>query len=112
MRSVCEMNGNADKVYRLSRTRLVGPNGSWEPKAIVEFGATHSQYYNLTRGGFIKYMGWLYDFRDELKKYIVKDGYGNLSEMYAPNKTSIRKGYGSAIEYIIEIKNPYFKKVK
>ena len=61
-------------------------------------------YDNLTSQGVYKEMGWIYDFRDELTKYIVKTDY-YLQEIYHLNKTLLRKqltGLGK-IHYIKEI---------
>lgn len=48
-------------------------------------------YDNITRLGIYKEMGWAYDFRDILKKYIVKTEYCGLFEKYHLNKTELRK---------------------
>lgn len=47
-------------------------------------------------------MGYCYDFRKELKKYVVKQ-YGNWYEYFAPNKTLLRKALCGRIEKIVEI---------
>lgn len=94
---------NADEKYKRTRETC-----GYDPKEIVE-SRTHSQYFFITMHGVCKCMGWAYDFRDELHRYIVKDGQGQLFEMYAPNKTSLRKGFGSRIDYIVEVPNKFFK---
>lgn len=61
-------------------------------------------YNNLTNNGYYKEMGWLYDFTDILKKYVVKTEY-HLFETYHLNKTDLRNnltGVGK-IHYIKEI---------
>lgn len=58
--------------------------------------------YDLFQHGFIKSDGWLYDFKDDLKHYLVKQ-YGQWSEYYAPNKTLLRRGLYGRIEKIIDI---------
>ena len=46
--------------------------------------------------------GYTYDFRGELKKYVVKQN-GNWCEYFAPNKTLLRKALSGRIEKIVEI---------
>jgi hypothetical protein len=57
---------------------------------------------NLQRQGIYKLMGWAYDFRPLLKKYIVKQ-YGGWQEYYAPNKTLLRQTIYGRIDKIVEI---------
>lgn len=57
---------------------------------------------NLLADGVLKLGGWAYDFRDELKKFLIKQ-YGVWREIYAPNKTLARKAIFGRIEQIIEI---------
>jgi hypothetical protein len=57
-----------------------------------------------------KLMGWLYNFRPVMRRYVVKTAY-YLQETYAFNKTIAReqfKGLG-AVEYIVEVPNPWRK---
>lgn len=62
----------------------------------------HTFLYYLKQYGYIKNMGYLYNAKDYLKKYLVKQ-YGNWSEYYAPNKTLLRKSTFGRIDKIIEI---------
>ena len=59
--------------------------------------------YDLIRYGYLKSGGWLYDFTDILKRYVVKQE-GHWGEYYAPNKTLLRKNlkWGGQIERILE----------
>lgn len=57
---------------------------------------------DLMRHGYEKSGGWLYDFKDVLKKYLVKQ-YEMWSECYAPNKTLLRKNTCGRIQQIVEI---------
>lgn len=53
-------------------------------------------------------MGWLYNFRPVMKKYVVKTAY-YLQETFAFDKTGARehfKGLGK-VYYIVEVPNPY-----
>ena len=58
---------------------------------------------NLQYHGYIKNMGYLYDLKKYLKKYIVKQ-YDTWHEYYAPNKTLLRKSIYGTIDKIVEIK--------
>lgn len=57
---------------------------------------------NLIRYGYYKLMGYQYDFKPYLKKYLYKQ-YGDWIEVYAPNKTLLRQVIGGRIDKIIEI---------
>ena len=57
---------------------------------------------NLIRFGCYKLMGYQYDFRPFLKKYLYKQ-YGSWYEAYAPNKTLLRQVTYGRIEQIIEL---------
>ena len=46
--------------------------------------------------------GWRFDFFDVLKKYLVNQ-YGQWSEYYAPDRTSLRKYLYGRINQIVEI---------
>jgi hypothetical protein len=51
----------------------------------------------------IPLLGVMFDFTPLLKKYWIKLKYGDILEVYALNKTSIRDYYKSEISKIIEI---------
>jgi hypothetical protein len=57
---------------------------------------------NLIRSGVYKLMGYVYDFKPYLKKYLYKQ-YGDWQEAYAPNKTTLRKVVYGKIDKIIEL---------
>lgn len=57
---------------------------------------------NLVRFGYYRLMGYQYDFKPYLKKYLYKQ-YGDWREAYAPNKTLLRQVIGGRIEQIIEL---------
>lgn len=59
--------------------------------------------HELQSNGIYKLMGWAYDFRPYLKKYLVKQ-YGDWREYYAPNKTALRKTIYGQIDRIEELK--------
>ena len=52
--------------------------------------------------------GWIFPFDSVLKKFFVQNKYGNIEEVYAPDKSSIRDtnvGRGNPIKTIVEVKN-------
>lgn len=57
---------------------------------------------NLISYGCYKLMGYEYDFKPYLKKYLYKQ-YGIWTEAYAPNKTLLRKVIYGSIDKIVEI---------
>lgn len=52
--------------------------------------------------GIIRLMGWEFNFRKYMKRYIVKV-YGQWNEIYAFDKTSVRYATGCGITEIYEI---------
>lgn len=59
---------------------------------------------NLISYGYYNLMGYRYDFRDYLKKYLYKQ-HGSWYEAYAPNKTKLRSVIFGKIDKIIELKD-------
>ena len=55
---------------------------------------------NVSRYGYYKLMGYQFNFRPYLKLYIYKQ-YEQWSEIYAPNKTMLRKKVYGKIDKII-----------
>ena len=49
-------------------------------------------------------MGWRFDFSDVLKKYLVNQ-YGQWSEYFAPDKTSLREILCGRVNQIVELQN-------
>lgn len=82
---------------------------SWdvEPAQEITYESFISNYdkyraqVNNALHGYLKIGGWMYDFREDLKQYLVKQ-YGEWREVYAPNKTAIRKAIYGRVEKIIE----------
>jgi hypothetical protein len=58
---------------------------------------------DMLQYGKYKRMGWQYDFREYLSRYVVKQ-HGTWQEYYAPNKTILRKVLGSNITKIVKFK--------
>lgn len=69
-------------------------------------GRAYTRFYtnndNLIRYGYYKLMGYRYDFKPFLKKYLYKQ-YGEWHEAFAPNKTILRKVKYGKIDKIIEL---------
>jgi len=68
-------------------------------RAYVRF---YSNNENLIKYGCYRLMGYSYDFKPYLKKYLYKQ-YGNWTEAYAPNKTLLRSVIYGNIDKIIEL---------
>ena len=62
----------------------------------------HGQFYNVSRSGIEKCMGFAYDYRPFLKRILVKQ-YGQWSEYYAPNKTKLRRCLCGTISEMVYI---------
>ncbi len=75
-----------------------------EAKSFLE--RAYQRFYtnndNLLRYGHYKLMGYRYDFKPFLKKFLYKQ-YGEWREVFAPNKTILRKVIYGKIDKIIEI---------
>lgn len=65
-------------------------------------GGYHSQLSNLMQEGKVRLMGYKYDFRPLMKKYVYKLN-DVWHECYAPNKTLLRKSTYGTIVKIVEI---------
>ena len=70
-------------------------------KPHVAFGQDNLLYY-----GIYKRMGWMYDFRPYLKRFLVKQ-YDSWQEYYCINKTALQKLLHGKIQEIIEVKNEH-----
>lgn len=64
----------------------------------------YTNNHDLISYGYYKLLGYLYDFRPYLKKYLFKQ-YGSWHEAYAPNKTKLRSVIDGKIDKIIELKD-------
>lgn len=56
----------------------------------------------LKSTGRYKLLGWSYDFKPYLKRFLVKR-YGSWSEYFAPNRTLLRKCIFGRINKIVEL---------
>lgn len=80
---------------------------NFRPTLSIDFlDKAYTRFYtnnqNIINYGYYKLMGYKYDFRPHLKKYLYKQ-YGAWSEAYAPNKTSLRRVIYGKIDKIVEI---------
>lgn len=57
---------------------------------------------NLKESGRYREMGWEFNFRPYMKKFLVKQ-YGQWTEVWAPNKTAIRNSTYGKIEAIQQL---------
>ena len=98
----------------MEKMRVVDFTGKADPKYKAEIANPRAQvrhYFeigsfslnNLTREGCYRCMGWLYDYRPYLKKYLYKQ-YDRWQEAYAPTRSHLRKVTYGRIEKIIELK--------
>lgn len=67
-------------------------------------GTCRFGHHEIMSHGKFKLSGWLYDFRQYLKRYFVEFEHGIYS-YYAPNKTKLRKALGGngKIYTIVEV---------
>ena len=56
----------------------------------------------VSRTGYAKLMGYRYNLKPFLKKYLYKQ-YGQWNEYFAPNKTMLRRSVYGSIDKIIEL---------
>jgi hypothetical protein len=66
-----------------------------------QYSGSYSTFY---MSGCYKSLGYLYDFRPFLKRFVYKQ-YGTWSEAYAPNKTALRRVVHGKIDEIFEVPN-------
>jgi len=82
-----------------------------QPKSIPTLDDIKKWYYNgswwsepeFLRTAIYRAGGWAFSFRDELKKFIVKFADGDLKELWAPNRTLLRKAVHRRVKYILDI---------
>lgn len=77
--------------------------GAFDLGLIFDPKGYHSNQSNAMGYGVVRVMGYKYDLRAYLKKYIIKTDWG-IQEYYAPNKTTLRKLMHTKVHYIIELK--------
>jgi hypothetical protein len=94
------------QMWKFSNTATENPTMSIDnPKEFLKTKYTNGCVFgidNLQKNGVFRLMGWAYDFRPYLKRYVVKQ-YDQWQEYYAPNKTSLRAILYGRIDKIQEI---------
>lgn len=87
------------KAYSEKR-KLTEEEQKWENTYFNELW--HPETYH---NGIFKLMGWAFNFRPLFKKFLVKFKYDGWREMYAPNRTFIRRNatHSSYILRIVEL---------
>lgn len=63
---------------------------------------TNSCLSSLRTNGVIRSMGWEYDFKSYLKRYVYKL-HNNWHECYAPNKVAVKTSTFGTVKEVIEI---------
>jgi hypothetical protein len=90
-------------------------NSSQKCKPLLNAGPTakdflRHKYVNgcvdmgIMETGIYRLMGWAFDFRPFLRRFVYKQ-YGQWWELYAPDKTMVRKAVHGRITEIVEVKN-------
>lgn len=91
-------NLRESKVYLLRAKLNRGEVMSREEKDWLCEAVNSNTYFRTA----VPLRGWRFDFFDVLKKYLVNQ-YGQWSEYYAPDRTSLRKYLYGRINQIVEI---------
>jgi hypothetical protein len=86
------------KVYRLRAKLNSGQKMNREEKNWLAVTVNTNTYYRTA----VPLKGYYFDFFDVLKRYIVNK-YGQWSEYYAPDKTSLRAYLCGRVDQIVEI---------
>ena len=86
------------KVYLLRVKLNRGEQMSREEKDWLCEAVNSNTYFRTD----VPLRGWRFDFFDVLKKYLVNQ-YGQWTEYYAPDRTSLRKHLYGCINQIVEI---------
>jgi hypothetical protein len=88
------------EVYKLKTKLLSGEKLNRAEKDQLYY-MLHNNSYS-TRN--VPLRGWMFNFEPWLNRYWVKSGYGDITEVYAPDKTCIRKNWGCKINKILKVK--------
>jgi hypothetical protein len=76
-----------DAVWQEFADRYGDPhNDAWKD------GGVGLWHYNLLDHGIIRQVGYQFDLRDVLTKWLVQDEQGDIRIAYAPSKTALRNG--------------------
>lgn len=104
MRTETTTTAQAVSAWRFSATALnVTPLTLDDPKSFLRERYSGKFMFgldDLKKSGMYRLMGWQYDFRPFLKRYLVKQ-YGSWYECYAPNRTLLRASTYGRIQEIL-----------
>ena len=75
-----------------------------DPKGFLKRKFESGGEGNIERNGIYKEMGYAYDFRPYLKRFVFKQN-GSWWESYAPNKTLLRSVTYGKIDELVELPN-------
>jgi hypothetical protein len=89
---------STSKVYLLRAKLNSGQKMSREEKNWLAHAVNTNTYFRTA----VPLMGYCFSFIDVLKRYIVNQ-YGQWSEYYAPDKTSLRAHLYGRINQIVEV---------
>ena len=77
------------------------------PAALLEWDKGNKQplknLHIATQDPIYKILGWAFPYTEYLRRYWVKTKYHGIIEMYALNKTDIRKELKSGVVRIVEV---------
>ena len=88
-----------------------------QPSAIPDLAHIKKWYYSGTLGfngmdvartGIYRRGGWAFDFREDMKKYVVKFNDGDIGEYWAPGRMTLRKCVGRKVKYILNVPRKYY----
>ena len=75
-----------------------------DPKAFLEKQFSARYPPEISYSGVYRNMGWLYDFRPYLNRYVVCQ-YNSWQAYYCLNKTLLRKLISGKVQEIVQVKN-------
>lgn len=93
-------NLNGSRVYQLREKLNNGHKMDRAEKNWLAENVRNNSYFRTT----VPLMGYRFDFSDVLRKYLVNQ-YGQWSEYYAPDKTSLRNTLCDTVNQIVEIQS-------
>lgn len=91
-------NLNGSRVYQLREKLNNGHKMDRAEKDWLAENVRNNTYFRTA----VSLMGYRFDFSDVLRKFLVNQ-YGQWSEYYAPDKTSLRNTLYGTINQIVEI---------
>lgn len=93
-------NLNGSRVYQLREKLNNGHKMDRAEKDWLAENVRNNTYFHTA----VPLMGYRFDFSDVLRKFLVNQ-YGQWSEYYAPDKTSLRNTLYGTINQIVEIQS-------